>query len=175
MLRRTLEVRRRVLGEEHPSTLTSQGNLALALRAAGKHEEAAEMHRKTLEVRRHVLQVVGGDQLFFEPIGRTRSALRTRHVRAGPRLHQVDVQVLRERVGRVPPQHAAKQHVTVTATGAGGASEERAFSLRDVAWAFSILHSRCFMVRQRHGGGERGDEVGGGEGGCDGRKRRGRG
>ncbi|WP_211589568.1 tetratricopeptide repeat protein [Microbispora sp. H11081] len=35
-----LEVRRRVLGEEHPDTLTSRSNLARLLWACGRLEEA---------------------------------------------------------------------------------------------------------------------------------------
>ena len=47
MHRETLEVRRRVLGEEHPDTLRSRNNLASALGAAGRHAEAAELDRDT--------------------------------------------------------------------------------------------------------------------------------
>jgi tetratricopeptide (TPR) repeat protein len=38
--RQTLELYKRVLGEQHPSTLISINNLASVLRAQGKHEEA---------------------------------------------------------------------------------------------------------------------------------------
>ncbi|GAA0410654.1 hypothetical protein GCM10009530_73940 [Microbispora corallina] len=44
-----------MLGEEHPDTLTSQNNLALALRALGRLEEAEAEHRAVLEIRRRVL------------------------------------------------------------------------------------------------------------------------
>ncbi|KAI4599640.1 hypothetical protein KJ359_001737 [Pestalotiopsis sp. 9143b] len=40
---------------EHPSTLSSMNNLALALRSQGKYEEAEEMHRETLERKKSVL------------------------------------------------------------------------------------------------------------------------
>ncbi|OIP34016.1 MAG: hypothetical protein AUK47_18360 [Deltaproteobacteria bacterium CG2_30_63_29] len=50
-----LEVRRRVLGEEHPNTLTSMNNLASTLKAQGDLEGARELIEKALEVRRRVL------------------------------------------------------------------------------------------------------------------------
>ena len=50
-----LSVKRRVLGEEHPDTLSSMNNLACALRKAGQYAEAIEMHRTVLSVRRRVL------------------------------------------------------------------------------------------------------------------------
>jgi hypothetical protein len=50
--RQALWLRKTVLGKEHPSTLTSVDNLALALRPQGKYEEAEEMHRQALGCRR---------------------------------------------------------------------------------------------------------------------------
>jgi hypothetical protein len=41
MYRRTLELREKVLGREHPSTLASMNNLALVLDCQGKYEEAS--------------------------------------------------------------------------------------------------------------------------------------
>ena len=55
MHRETLRLRRQALGGEHPDTLASMNNLALALSKAGKRIEAAEMHRATLLVQRRVL------------------------------------------------------------------------------------------------------------------------
>ena len=46
LLTRALEVRRRVLGDEHPDTLTSMSNLALLYENWGKPEKAAEWRRK---------------------------------------------------------------------------------------------------------------------------------
>ena len=43
MGRELLDVERRVLGPEHPTTLTVMGNLALSLRRQGKHAEAEQM------------------------------------------------------------------------------------------------------------------------------------
>jgi tetratricopeptide (TPR) repeat protein len=50
-----LGLRETVLGKEHPSTLTSVDNLALALRPQGKYEEAEEMHRQALGLNEPVL------------------------------------------------------------------------------------------------------------------------
>ncbi|KAI6080516.1 hypothetical protein F4821DRAFT_55383 [Hypoxylon rubiginosum] len=55
MYRQTLEVRERVLGREHPSTLGSMNNLADVLGNQGKYEEAEQMHRQELELCERVL------------------------------------------------------------------------------------------------------------------------
>jgi formylglycine-generating enzyme required for sulfatase activity len=52
---RVLEVRRRVLGEEHPETLSSMGNLAMTLKAQGELAGARLLEERVLEVRRRVL------------------------------------------------------------------------------------------------------------------------
>ena len=52
MQRQTLELRRKVLGREHPHTLTSMSDLAAALSGQGKYVEAEQMHRQTPELRR---------------------------------------------------------------------------------------------------------------------------
>ena len=52
---RALEIRRRVVGEEHPETLTSMYDLAKALNRNGKLRESERMHRRALELRRRVL------------------------------------------------------------------------------------------------------------------------
>ena len=51
MNRRALEGREKVLGKEHPDTLTSVNNLASVLQGQGKHEEAEQMNRRALEGR----------------------------------------------------------------------------------------------------------------------------
>ena len=53
--RQALEARRRLLGPEHPDTLSSMNNLAEALRALGDAAGAAELHRQVLEARRRLL------------------------------------------------------------------------------------------------------------------------
>jgi tetratricopeptide (TPR) repeat protein len=49
----------RILGPDHPSVLTSRGNLAIAYRAAGRADEAIMLHERTLADRERVL---GPDQ-----------------------------------------------------------------------------------------------------------------
>jgi hypothetical protein len=58
--REVVGVERRVLGEEHPNTLTSAGNLASSLSGQGKYAEAERnqtqrIHREVLDVTRRVL------------------------------------------------------------------------------------------------------------------------
>ncbi|CEJ58343.1 hypothetical protein PMG11_07002 [Penicillium brasilianum] len=49
MHRWALATQEKVLGREHPDTLTSVSNLGLALSKQGKYEEAEAMHRRALE------------------------------------------------------------------------------------------------------------------------------
>jgi Tfp pilus assembly protein PilF len=51
MHRRTLDLRQKALGPEHPDTLMSINNLVWVLKNQGKYEAAEEMHRRTLELR----------------------------------------------------------------------------------------------------------------------------
>ena len=55
MEREVLAVEERVLGAEHPDTLTAAGNLAASLSRQGKHDEAEKMQREVLAVRKRVL------------------------------------------------------------------------------------------------------------------------
>ncbi|CAG7947031.1 unnamed protein product [Penicillium salamii] len=55
MHRRALEAREKVLGREHPSTLTSVSNLGLVLDSQRKYDEAESMHRWALEAREKML------------------------------------------------------------------------------------------------------------------------
>ena len=50
-----LTVRRELLGEEHPNTLSSMNNLAYVLSDQGKNEQAEEIHRQALRLRETVL------------------------------------------------------------------------------------------------------------------------
>jgi Tfp pilus assembly protein PilF len=56
MHRQTLATSEKVLGHEHPSTLTSMNNLAGVLNSQGKYEEAEVMHRQTLATREKMLR-----------------------------------------------------------------------------------------------------------------------
>ncbi|KAL9591473.1 MAG: hypothetical protein Q9179_007687 [Wetmoreana sp. 5 TL-2023] len=55
MDRRALNGREKVMGKEHPDTLTSVSNLALVLRDQGKYEEAEQMNRRALDGREKVV------------------------------------------------------------------------------------------------------------------------
>ncbi|KAJ5888167.1 FabD/lysophospholipase-like protein [Penicillium taxi] len=55
MFRIVLEYRERVLGPEHPDTLTSVSNLGSVLDSQGRYEEAEAMHQRALEGREKVL------------------------------------------------------------------------------------------------------------------------
>ncbi|XTI89187.1 purine and uridine phosphorylase [Cenococcum geophilum] len=53
--RQTLELKKKVLGREHPDTLNSMNNLAVVLGNQGKYEEAEQIFRQTLELKEKVL------------------------------------------------------------------------------------------------------------------------
>ncbi len=55
LVERALELRRGVLGEDHPDTLTSANHLARNLRALGQYEAARRLNEDTLGRRRRVL------------------------------------------------------------------------------------------------------------------------
>jgi tetratricopeptide (TPR) repeat protein len=59
-----VEMKRRVKGPEHPSTLYSMNNLALVYRLQGKYEQAEALHSQTLEIQRRVLGPEHPDTLF---------------------------------------------------------------------------------------------------------------
>jgi eukaryotic-like serine/threonine-protein kinase len=54
-LERALDLRRRVLGPEHPDTLKSMNSLAVVYWYGGKYPQAEDLHRQTLEIKRRVL------------------------------------------------------------------------------------------------------------------------
>ncbi|KAL8763279.1 MAG: hypothetical protein Q9194_007383 [Teloschistes cf. exilis] len=55
MNRRALDGREKVLGKEHPETLTSISNLASVLRYQGKYDEAEQMNQRALDGREKIL------------------------------------------------------------------------------------------------------------------------
>jgi eukaryotic-like serine/threonine-protein kinase len=63
LLTKVLEARQRLLGSEHPDTLTSMTNLAILYRSEGKYEEGEALFVKALEVQRRVLGDDNSDAL----------------------------------------------------------------------------------------------------------------
>ena len=55
LLRQSMEIRKRVLGPEHPETLKSMHSVANAMWYEGRHAEAEKLDRETLEIERRVL------------------------------------------------------------------------------------------------------------------------
>ena len=53
--RQSLEIRQRVLGEEHPDMAASYNNVAYNLNAQGRYDEAEPLFRQGLEIRQRVL------------------------------------------------------------------------------------------------------------------------
>lgn len=51
MSRRTLEVREKTLGKDHPDTLSAVSHLAVLLQSQEKYEAAEKMNRQALEGR----------------------------------------------------------------------------------------------------------------------------
>ena len=52
---KVLDLHKKVLGPEHPDTLTSMANLAVTYSGQGKYEEAGELELKVLDLSKKVL------------------------------------------------------------------------------------------------------------------------
>ena len=61
---RTFEARERILGAEHPDTLSSMNNLAVSLESTGRHQEAEDLYRKALQAQERSLGVEHPDTLL---------------------------------------------------------------------------------------------------------------
>jgi eukaryotic-like serine/threonine-protein kinase len=61
---RALEIRRRVLGPEHPDTLKSMNDVGTILEEQGRYAEAEKLHRQLLEIRRRALGPDHADTLI---------------------------------------------------------------------------------------------------------------
>ena len=61
---RSYELRRELLGPEHPETLTSMTDLARALRQLGKTDEGRKLHEQALEIQRRILGPEHPDTLW---------------------------------------------------------------------------------------------------------------
>jgi CHAT domain-containing protein/tetratricopeptide (TPR) repeat protein len=55
LLEKQRDIRRKVLGEEHPDTAMSYNNVGLNLQAQGQYAAAAEVYQKALDIQRKVL------------------------------------------------------------------------------------------------------------------------
>ena len=55
MFEKALEIRRRLLSDDHPQTAKSYDNLADNLRHQGKYTSAQPLHEKVLEICRRLL------------------------------------------------------------------------------------------------------------------------
>ncbi len=97
-----LAVRRSVLGDEHPDTLTSMNNLASALRAQGDLAGARTLHEQELTICRRVLGEEHPDTLTS--INNLANTLRAQGDLAGARtLHQQELAVCRRVLGEQHP------------------------------------------------------------------------
>jgi hypothetical protein len=101
LYRQGLAVRRRVLGPEHPGTLTTAGNLANALNNQGKHAEAEAIQREVLVVQRRVLGPEHPDTL--RTAGNLANALNSQDKHAEAESMYRDVLVVKRRV--LGPEH----------------------------------------------------------------------
>lgn len=63
LLARTADIRRRVLGSDHPDTLASMDALAVAFNSENRYAEAEKLNREVLAVRRRVLGAENPDTL----------------------------------------------------------------------------------------------------------------
>ena len=50
-----MEIRKRVLGEEHPSTLTSMANLAFTFKSQSRNKEAISLIKTCFKLRNRIL------------------------------------------------------------------------------------------------------------------------
>ena len=97
-----LDVRRRVLGDEHPDTLSSINNLASTLRALGEAQAARDLHQEALDVSRRVLGDEHPDTLVS--INNLASTLRALgEAQAARDLHQEALDVSRRVLGDEHP------------------------------------------------------------------------
>ena len=132
-----LEVSRRVLGEEHPDTLSSMNNLAETLRALGDSGGARELHEQCLEVSRRVLGEEHPDTLMS--MNNLASTLWALGDSGGAReLHEQCLEVRRRVLGEEHPDTLSSMNnlaETLRALGDSGGARE--------------LHEQCLEVSRR--------------------------
>jgi tetratricopeptide (TPR) repeat protein len=75
---KALEIRRNVLGEEHPDTALSLNNLGALLQAMGDYDGARPYYEKALEINRKVLgEEHPNTTIFKENLGILNSKIRS--------------------------------------------------------------------------------------------------
>jgi tetratricopeptide (TPR) repeat protein len=118
MHREVLVVQRRVLGQEHPDTLTTAGNLASSLDSQGRYSEAESLYREVLVVQRRVLGPEHPDTLTTA--GNLASSLDDQGRCSEAETMHREVLVVRRRV--LGPEHP---HTLVSANNLAGALNDQ--------------------------------------------------
>ena len=95
-LERALRISQKLLGDEHPDTLTSMGNLASTLKAQGDLARAREQMEQVLEIHRRILGDEDPDMLIS--MANLAQALYAQGDLAGARERQEQVLEIRQRV-----------------------------------------------------------------------------
>jgi tetratricopeptide (TPR) repeat protein len=110
MMRQTLAIERRVLGDDHPSTTLTMNNLAVLLANQARYDEAEALHREALERRKRSLPAEAPDTLqSMYNLSRV-LMLRGRYAEAEPLLREA-IEKRRKVLGELHPY-------TLGATGA---------------------------------------------------------
>ena len=147
LFEQALAVRRRVLGEEHPATLTSMNNLALTLSAQGDLAGARSLQEQVLAVSRRVLGEEHPDTLGS--MNNLANTLRAQGDLAGARsLHEQALAVRRRVLGEEHPDTLTSMNNLAESLRAQG----------DLAGARS-LGEQALAVRRRVLGEEHSDTL----------------
>ncbi|HSZ29284.1 MAG TPA: tetratricopeptide repeat protein [Pseudonocardiaceae bacterium] len=117
------EARRDEHGEEHPDTLTSRNNRALALGELGRLEEAETEHRAVLQIRQRALSEEHPDTLISR--NNLASVLRgLGRLEEAEAEHRAEFQICRRVLGEEHPDTLASLHNLASVLGELGRLEE---------------------------------------------------
>jgi CHAT domain-containing protein len=109
LLQKALDIRRQVLGEDHPDTARSYNNLAMNLHAQGKYAEAGPLLQKALDIWRQAL----GEDHPSTATGYNNVAMilnaQGKYAEAGP-LYQKALDICRQVLGEDHPHTAGSYH-----------------------------------------------------------------
>ena len=118
-----LEIRRKVLGEDHPDTAGSYGVVAFILNAQGKAAEAGPLYQKALEIRRKVLGEEHPDTASsYNNVARNLDA-QGKAVEAGPLLQKA-LEIRRKVLGEEHPDTASSYNNVAFNLNAQGKAAE---------------------------------------------------